>query len=170
MNRIGKFLSTAAGHASAQARRQAASDTRSPVAILIERLARLTPADAVSAKPRGVRRLWRSAGFALDGWRAAWKSEQNLRLHVYAAVTIVMAGACVGLSIREWLWISLAIGMVFIAELSNTALESVVDLVVGPQRHPLARRAKDISAAVVLCAVAVAAAIGGLVIGPHLIR
>lgn len=128
------------------------------------------PAEAPAAQPRGARRLWRSVGFALDGWRAAWTSERNLRLQVYAGVMITVVGLCVGLSAREWLWISLAIGLVVMTELANTALESVIDLVVGPQRHPLARRAKDISAAVVLCATATAAAIGGLVIGPHLIR
>ena len=136
MNRLGAFLSPT-GQTPAAPRRRVSSDSRSPVDILIEQLARLTPAEASARKPGGLRCVGRSLGFALDGWRAAWTSEQNLRLHVYAGLTITVVGVCARLSAREWLWISLAIGLVVMTELANTALESVIDLVVGPQRHPL---------------------------------
>jgi diacylglycerol kinase (ATP) len=56
----------------------------------------------------------------------------------------------------------MCIGTVIAAELFNTAIEKLVDLV-SPERHPVAGQVKDIAAgAVLICAVA--AAIIGLII------
>ena len=57
----------------------------------------------------------------------------------------------------------LAIALVGAAELANTAVEALVDLV-SPDEHPLAKRAKDVAAAGVLVASAGAAAAGALVL------
>jgi diacylglycerol kinase len=61
----------------------------------------------------------------------------------------------------------LAIGMVWLAEFLNTALEAVVDLA-SPEMHPLARVGKDVGAAGVLLAAAAAAIVGILILGPPL--
>lgn len=62
-----------------------------------------------------------------------------------------MAGALLRLSPLAWAVLALAIGLVLTAELLNTALEGLVDLV-SPQDHPLAKEAKDVAAAAVLVA------------------
>jgi hypothetical protein len=54
------------------------------------------------------------------------------------------------------------------AELMNTAVETVVDLLVGDSDHELAGRAKDLSAAAVLVSAAGAAMVGIVVLGPPL--
>jgi diacylglycerol kinase len=63
----------------------------------------------------------------------------------------------------------LVIGIVWIAEFLNTALETILDIA-SPERHPLARIAKDVGAAAVLIAAVVAIAVGLIILGPPLIQ
>ena len=115
------------------------------------------------------RSRWQSLGYALQGLRDAWESQLNLRLHVYVGIGTVAVGMCLRLSILEWLWISFAIGLVIFAELMNTAIEQTIDFVVGARFDPLARRVKDLAAGCVLAAAIIAAVIGALTFGQHLL-
>ena len=83
-----------------------------------------------------------------------------MRIHAGIAVAVIVAGALFRLPALAWAVVALAIALVVAAELLNSAVESVVDLV-SPDEHPLAKRAKDVAAAAVLvtAAGAVAAAI-----------
>jgi hypothetical protein len=59
-----------------------------------------------------------------------------------------------------------ACGLVLAAEGMNTALERAIDRV-GRERHPLAGAAKDSAAGAVLVAALAAAAVGGVLLLPH---
>ena len=76
---------------------------------------------------------------------------------------MLVAGALLRLPATSWAVVALAIALVVAAELANTAIEAVVDLL-SPEVHPLAKRAKDVAAAGVLVASAGAAAAGALVL------
>ena len=115
------------------------------------------------------RQRWQSVRCALQGLREAWDTQPNLRLHGYAALSIIGLSAWLRLSFLEWLWVSFAIGLVMFAELMNTAIEQTVDLVVGLRPDPLARQVKDIAAGCVLVAAVLAVVIGVLTFGPHLL-
>lgn len=79
-----------------------------------------------------------------------------------AAMAVIIAGIVLGITRTEWIMVVMCIGTVIAAELFNTAIEKLVDLV-SPERHPVAGQVKDIAAgAVLICAVA--AAIIGLII------
>lgn len=104
----------------------------------------------------------RSFGYAWQGIKDCVGKEQNLSFHLIASATVVAAGFIFGITRIEWMVIILCIGVVIAAELFNTAIEKLVDLV-SPDRHPLAGQVKDIAAGAVL-ACAVAAAIIGLII------
>lgn len=86
--------------------------------------------------------------FAGQGIAAALKSEQNLRIHVVAAVIALLL--CWILRVQLWGWVAvlILIGLVFFAELFNTSIEAVVDLA-SPEYHELAKRAKDVAAGAV---------------------
>jgi diacylglycerol kinase len=71
----------------------------------------------------------------------------------------VAGGIVLRLPAAAWAVLFLTIALVVAAELVNSAVESVVDLV-SPEDHPLAKRAKDVAAAAVLVAVAGAVAVG----------
>jgi len=102
-------------------------------------------------------------GYALEGLRAAWHSQRNVRIHVVLALVVVVVGIVLRFSLLAWAVVALAIGLVLATELLNTALEAVVDLI-SPQEHPLAKRAKDVAAAGVLAASLAALAAGACVL------
>ena len=115
------------------------------------------------------RTVGRSFRCAIRGLREAWDHEPNFRLHATAAAGVLTFGLLVHLSAREWLWVALAIGLVLVAELLNTAIERVVDLAVGLRPDPLARQTKDLAASFVLVSCLLATAIGLLTILPRLL-
>ncbi|MBL0308940.1 MAG: diacylglycerol kinase family protein [Bacteroidetes bacterium] len=94
----------------------------------------------------------------------ALKEQQNLRIHFVAIILVVITGAYLGLSTAEWSVIILTIGFVIVAELFNTAIEYVVDLA-SPQNHPLAKKAKDVSAAAVLTSALIATIVAFSIFG-----
>ena len=82
-----------------------------------------------------------------------------MRVHLLAAVCACGLGWRLGLPASEMAVLLLTIALVFVAEMLNTAVEKVVDLV-SPQYHPLAKIAKDTAAGAVLAAALMALAIG----------
>lgn len=114
------------------------------------------------------RRGW-GAKFA-DAFRGvgrAVRSQSSFAVHLAAAVAVIAAGAVVGISAGEWSLIALAIGLVLMAEVFNTAIESLAR---GPgtRHHPRLRDALDMASAAVLVAAATAVVIGLIVLGPKL--
>lgn len=118
-------------------------------------------------RPTFIRRRLNSFGYALKGISAAFRSEINLRWHVLSAGAAVALGFYFSLTAVEWALVCFAIGLVWMAELFNTALEVVVNLV-SPNFHPLAGKAKDIAAGAVLIASLTALVVGALVFVPYL--
>ncbi len=105
---------------------------------------------------RNLPRLWWATRYSVAGLRTAWRHEQAFRQE--AAVLIVLAPAALRLG-RNGVERALLLGswlLVMIVELINTAIESVIDRI-GPERHELAGRAKDLGSAAVFCAIALAA-------------
>ena len=86
--------------------------------------------------------------FAVQGFRFAVRSERNIKVMLCGGALAVVAGLVLQLDPLSWGIIFLCCGVVISAELVNTAIETVVDLV-SPEFHPLAGRAKDIAAAAV---------------------
>ena len=113
-----------------------------------------------------IRRL-QSFAYALQGLAHLVRTQPNARVHLLAAVLVCMVGVYVGLSRSEWLWVTVAITLVWSAEAFNTALEQLSDAL-HPKQHPGIGRAKDVAAAAVLIAAVGAAVVGMLVFTPHL--
>ncbi len=112
---------------------------------------------------------FRSAfGNAFAGFDYAFRTERNLKLHFAAAVLVIAAGALLKISSLEWAIIILTIGAVFVTEMINTAIEYTVDLA-SPEKHDLARKAKDVSAGAVLAIAASSVVIGLIIFLPKII-
>jgi diacylglycerol kinase (ATP) len=109
----------------------------------------------------------KSFAYALQGLAFLVRTQANARVHLLASVFVCAAGLTLGLSRAEWLWVTLAIVLVWSAEAFNTAIEQLADTL-HPERHPGIGRAKDVAAAAVLIAALGAAAIGVMVFMPHL--
>ena len=120
-----------------------------------------------AGRPGLLRRRAASFGHALRGVGAALRSELHLQLHAGATAAVLGLGLYCGLHPTEWALVALAVAGVWTAELFNTALETLTNLV-SPAYHPLAGRAKDVAAGAVLLAALGALAVGGLVFGPKI--
>lgn len=107
-------------------------------------------------------RKWRNTfRHALEGIAWSLKTERNLKVHVIAAVGVLTAAVCFRLPLRDIAVLALVISVVITAELLNTAIEAVVDLVT-PEWHRMAKIAKDAAAGAVLIAAAFAVLTGVL--------
>jgi diacylglycerol kinase (ATP) len=109
----------------------------------------------------------RSFLFAARGLRVLVATQHNARLHFAATLAALALGVACGLTRYEWIAVVAAVGMVWIAETANTAVERLADAVTR-DFHPYIRDAKDLAAGAVLAASATSAAIGLLVFVPHL--
>ena len=112
--------------------------------------------------PRRSKSLLESFNFAFEGIIHVVRYERNLRIHFLIAVAVIIAAVGFDVTRMELIALLLAIAFVLIAEMLNSALEAVVDLVT-PSVEPLAKIAKDVAAGAVLIATVTAVAIGYLV-------
>ena len=116
-----------------------------------------------------MRRFLKSLHFSVQGILELWVRERNFRIQVgLAAVTVILGLAC-KLTAFEWTQIALAMGMVFVAEALNTAIEKLADAL-HPEIHPKIAVVKDIAAGAVLLAVLTALTMGALIFFPHFLR
>lgn len=99
---------------------------------------------------------------AIKGVGHTWRTERNFRIHSAAVVLVLIIAGTAKLQPLEWAMLFLAITLVLVCELVNTAIENAVDLFMQ-DFHPLAQVAKDVAAGAVLVA-SVNAVIVGLFI------
>jgi diacylglycerol kinase len=104
----------------------------------------------------------KSFGFAINGIRYCFKNEFNFRIHFIATLVVLIVSIILSVSITEWMIIIACITSVLMAELFNTAIENLCNIIES-NYHPQIKIIKDVSAAAVLI-VAIAAAIIGLLI------
>lgn len=100
--------------------------------------------------------------FAMQGFRTAVTTERNIKVMLVAGVLAIVVGIFLRLDLLSWAILLLCCAVVIMAELFNTCIETVVDLV-SPEFHPLAGRAKDVAAAAVWFLSALVAIVGLLV-------
>ncbi len=106
--------------------------------------------------------------FAFDGLLFLLKNEHNSRIHLLAAIAVIIVGIIVKLNQIEWALMTIVIGLVFLTELMNSSIETLADLI-NPEWNELIKRAKDYSAAAVLISAIIAMIAGGLIFIPKLL-
>ncbi len=112
--------------------------------------------------------LVKAFGFAGAGVLHMLRSQRNARIHLALTLLALTLGWWLRLSAPEWAILVLTIGFVWAAETMNTAIEGVVDLV-SPERHPLAKIAKDAAAGAVLIAAITAVLVAAFLFLPRLL-
>ena len=113
--------------------------------------------------------LWCAFRCAARGVAYAFATQRNLKIQLAVAVLAVGAGIVLGISRADWLAIVLAIMVVGVAEVVNTAVESAVDLA-SPLWRDLARAAKDAGAGAVLVASVGSVVVGLIVFFPYIVQ
>jgi diacylglycerol kinase len=115
-----------------------------------------------------MKKFFKGFTYAAKGIVYAFSTQINFKFHTLSAFLVIAMGVFFKLNLNEWLWVSAAIGLVITAEIFNTALEVLVDLV-SPGHHPKAGIVKDLSSAGVLITAILAAIIGLCIFLPKLI-
>lgn len=108
------------------------------------------------------KKLVNSFKYAFEGLKASFKTERNMKIHILIMILTIIAGFALKISTLEWIICITLFGIVISAELFNTAIETIVDMIT-PYREPKAKLAKDISAGAVLV-LAISSIIIGLII------
>lgn len=113
-------------------------------------------------------KLIRSFDRAFAGVWHALQTQQNMRIHLAATMSVAVLGFYLKLDFTQWAVLGLTIGFVLVAEMFNTVAEAAMDAAT-PYYHPLVRVAKDVAAGAVLITAIVSVIVGLLILGPPLL-
>jgi len=112
--------------------------------------------------------LLKSFGFAIHGIKLAYKYNRNIRIHTIIGIIALILCFVLGLTGFETGLILITILLIIAAEMINTAIEEMVDLIVQEHREQ-AKIAKDVSAGMVLICSIGAVIIGVIIFLPHIL-
>lgn len=110
--------------------------------------------------------LIQSFKHAIKGLKFVLEHERNMRTHCLAAVLAIAMSAYLHISKIEWMFVIMAVTIVFIAESINTAFELLLDYANGKRYHSTVKMFKDIAAGGVLIAVINAVIVGYIIFMP----
>ena len=113
----------------------------------------------------GLNRLFRALSFSCDGLTAAWRHEAAFRQEIALAVVLVPLGIWLGHNASERALLAGSVLLILVIELLNSGLEAITDRA-SPERHELAKRAKDAGSAAVLVALLIATLTWALILWP----
>ena len=113
-------------------------------------------------KSQGINNTFKNAG---KGIRICLKTENNMRVHFFIALFVIVLGLVLDLSVAKLCILLLAIGLVVVAEMLNSAIEFTLDAMFHNKYSKLVGMAKDISAGAVMFATTISAIIGCIIFG-----
>jgi diacylglycerol kinase (ATP) len=114
---------------------------------------------------QGLVRLFNALGYSRDGLTAAWKNEAAFREEVLLAIVTIPLAIFLGETGVDRALMIGSVLLILIVEILNSGLEAVVDKA-SPEKHELAKRAKDMGSAAVLLSLISAATVWACVLWP----
>ena len=105
--------------------------------------------------------------YAWQGFSNLLHAEQNTRVHLIFSVLVLALAFYFRVGRYEWLALLICIAMVWSAEIFNTAIEKLAD-VVSPEYHEKIKTVKDLAAAAVLVCAVMSVIIGTIIFGNKL--
>lgn len=105
--------------------------------------------------------------YAINGIYQTLLTQHNFWIHLVIMALVVAFGFLTDLSVAEWLIILICIGFVLSAEIFNSAIELLVDIV-SPEYNDKAGIVKDMAAGAVLVSAIVSAIVGLFIFVPKL--
>lgn len=115
------------------------------------------------------RKFFKSFKYALEGIHYAFRNDQNLLVHLLVAFLVINVSIYLRVSPYEMAILGLTMMMVITAEMINSAIEKMVDLITKEHRQE-AKIAKDVAAGMVLVTAIAAAIIGTLIFLPYILK
>jgi len=118
-------------------------------------------------KTKSIAAFLRGFRYAFDGIRNLFVSQRNAKVHLLAAIAVIVGGLYFSISVYEWIAVILCIVLVLAAEAFNTAIEKLVDEI-SPEIKPSAGKIKDLAAGAVFLTAIGAALIGIIIFWPKI--
>lgn len=115
------------------------------------------------------RPLIKSFGYALEGIKFAIKSNQNIRVEIIVAFLVIAASLFFRINAFEMGILGVMILLVLSAEMINTSLEEMTNLITNEHRKE-AKISKDVAAGMVLVVSSGSLIVGILIFLPHVLR
>ncbi len=117
---------------------------------------------------QGISRIISATRYSWLGIQAAWRHEAAFRQEATLAIIGIPLAVYLARNMVDFLFLSLPLLLLMLAELANSAIEAVVDRF-GGEHHELSGRAKDMGSAVVFMAILIVclswAAVVGAILG-----
>ena len=114
------------------------------------------------AKDTIIAHIIKAVIWSMAGLKAAWKNEQAFRWEATIIFLMMPVGLWLGKTAVERALLIASAMSILVTELLNSAVEAVVDRI-GPERHKLSKRAKDLGSAAALISMITAAVVWGLI-------
>lgn len=115
-----------------------------------------------------IKSLVNSFGYAIEGIWSSFRTERNMKIHVFIMILVVLLGIFLHISVTEWMICIILFALVIGAELFNTSIEAVVDMI-SLEKSSQAKLAKDVSAGAVLVFAIASIIVGFLIFVPKII-
>lgn len=96
-----------------------------------------------------IRKLIESFNYAISGIIDTVRTQRNMKIHLFAALSVLLACFVIDISKMEFLILAITITLVLVTEIINTAIEATIDMSTN-HYHPLAKIAKNAAAGAVL--------------------
>lgn len=116
-----------------------------------------------------MKKIINSFKYAILGIINSFKTERNMKIHIFITLLVILIGFLLKISKIEWILCVFAIAMVISAELFNTSIETIVDMITT-EKNEKARMAKDVSAGAVLITAIGAAVVGMMIFLPKVMQ
>lgn len=110
----------------------------------------------------------KSVGYAFKGMLVLIKTEASIKIQIFIAIVVTIAGFYFNISHTEWIVQIAMIGLVMSIEGVNTAIEYIADFI-HPDYHPKIGLIKDIAAGAVFIASVVAVIIAMIIYFPKVL-
>ena len=113
------------------------------------------------------KKIINSFKYAIQGLLTSFKTERNMKIHICIMILVIIVGILFKINKYEWIICVICFAIVIGGELFNTAIETVVDMVM-PYKNEKAKLAKDVSAGAVLVLAMGAAIVGFIIFMPKI--
>lgn len=97
---------------------------------------------------KGLKRVIKATQYSMEGLGSAVVNESAFRSELVLTLAVLPALWFLEIDLAYKVMVVISLGLILVAELLNSAIEAVVDMV-AKGYHPLAKRAKDMGSAAV---------------------
>ena len=112
---------------------------------------------------RGPKQIYQAFQWSMKGLKATYRAEASFRMEVYLFILLLPCAYFLADSHIDLILLVGSALLVLLIEIINSAIEAMVDLVCGEERHELAGRAKDMGSAAVFMSQVIVLLVWGLV-------